>query len=78
MAKKCTWDKVDGRYTCQAKHCLNHLSGGGCKLGKVSLTCDNGECKFNRKVDDFGIYTCSNMDVHLDADGKCLGFKEKS
>jgi len=67
----CTWEKVDGRYVCQAKHCP-HWSSDGCLLGKVSLTCDNNECKWNRVGDNF-VSRCGSMDVHLDADGKCLG-----
>uniref|UniRef100_A0A6M3KSC9 Uncharacterized protein n=1 Tax=viral metagenome TaxID=1070528 RepID=A0A6M3KSC9_9ZZZZ len=72
--QKVTWSKNEGKYTCQATQCLHFLDGGGCKLGKVSLTCDNNECSSNRKVECFGIYICSGMDVHLDANGKCLGF----
>ena len=63
----CTWEKKNGRYVCMAKHCPHWLKGGGCKLGKVGLTCDNEECHWN--ID----HRCQSMDVHLDADGKCLG-----
>lgn len=69
----CTWAKVDGRWVCQAKHCP-HWRPDGCELGKVSLTCDNADCKWNSarfKLDTAG--HCGCMDVHLDADGKCLG-----
>lgn len=41
---------------------------------KVSLSCDNEECKWNIKIADRSpSHACSCMDVHLDADGKCLG-----
>ena len=66
----CTWIKQDGRWVCQAKECI-HWSLEGCKLGKVSLTCDNDDCKWNKKGH------CGCMDVHLDADGKCLGEQAK-
>ena len=72
----CTWKKIEGRWVCQAKQCLHWLEGGGCKLGKVSLTCDNNECKWNKETAP-GLYTCMTMDIHLDAEGKCLGFSEK-
>lgn len=62
----CTWKKEGGRWICQAKKCP-HWTEDGCKLGKVSLTCDNGDCRWN-----FDGH-CRSMDVHLDADGKCLG-----
>ncbi len=65
----CTWEKQDGRWVCLAKECT-HWSDTGCLLGKVSLTCDNDDCKWNTQ----GHCTC--MDVHLDADGKCLGVRE--
>jgi len=68
----CTWKKIDGRYRCMATKCPHRLEGGGCKLGKVSLTCDNKECMYNSH--EAPIYGCLSMDVHLDADGKCLGF----
>jgi len=62
----CTWEKVDGRWVCQAKQC-RHWRPNGCELGKVSLTCDNDDCKWNKEGH------CGSMDVHLDADGRCLG-----
>lgn len=65
----CTWEKREGRYICMAKHCPHWMKGGRCKIGKVTLTCDNGECKWNKE------HFCISMDVHLDADGKCLGYK---
>ena len=65
-----------GRYFCENKHC-GWWSEEGCKLRKVGLTCDNGECKFNVSPIP-GIYQCGCMDVHLDADGKCLGFKKNT
>lgn len=68
----CSWKKVDGRYVCQAKHCP-HWSKYGCLLGKVSLTCDNDDCKWRSEEGN-----CRCMDVHLDADGKCLGFEERT
>ena len=73
-SSECTWEKVDGKYVCQAKMCAHWMKGGFCKLGKVSMTCDNNDCKWNKKIDEFDIYVCQGMDVHLDADGKCLGF----
>jgi hypothetical protein len=72
----CTWKKVDGRWQCQAKQCTHWLEGGKCGIGKVSLTCDNNDCKWNDTI-GHGIYVCQTMDVHLDAEGKCLGFEEK-
>ena len=51
-------------------------TSNGCKLRKVGLTCDNGECKFNVSPRP-GVYQCGCMDVHLDADGKCLGSEFK-
>lgn len=70
----CTWEKVDGRWVCQAKDCL-HWSERGCRLGKVSLSCDNDDCKWNQGGELGG--HCGCMDVHLDADGKCLGEVKK-
>lgn len=67
----CTWEKKDGRYVCMAKHCPHWLKGGSCAIGKVTLSCDNDECKWNTE------HKCACMDVHLDADGKCLGFERK-
>ena len=67
----CTWKKVDGRWICQAKHCP-HWSKEGCKIGKVSLYCDSHDCKWNSEEGH-----CLSMDVHLDADGKCLGYVTK-
>ncbi len=69
-----TWEKLEGRYFCIAEKC-EHWSPQGCLLRKVSLTCDNMECKYNVSP-IAGIYQCRCMDVHLDADGKCLGIKE--
>lgn len=71
-----TWEKVDGRYVCMAKECCHWRDGGGCHLGKISLTCDNMECKWNKKIQP-GTYGCICMDVHLDANGKCYGIEEK-
>lgn len=68
-----TWKKFEGRYFCEAKEC-KQWRPMGCRLRKVSLTCDNNECKFNVSVIP-GTYQCGCMDVHLDADGKCIGFK---
>ena len=62
-----TWEKRRGRYVCVAKHCPHRQENGGCKLGKVSLSCDNEECPWNKDGH------CLSMDVHLDADGRCLG-----
>lgn len=66
----CTWEKKDGRLICQAKHC-HHWREDGCELGKVSLTCDRGDCKWNKNTG-----RCFCMDVHLDADGRCLGYEK--
>ena len=66
----CTWEKVDGRYVCMAKKCP-HWRETGCELGKVTLTCENEECKWNVDMH------CKTMDVYLDADGKCLGMRKK-
>lgn len=63
----CEAEKVDGKWVCQAKKCPHRREGGGCSLGKVSLSCDNDDCRFNVEGH------CLNMNVHLDADGKCLG-----
>lgn len=70
----CSWEKIEGRWVCQAKQCLHWLKGGGCALGKISLTCDNSDCKWNKELVP-GVYGCPSMDIHLDADGKCLGFE---
>lgn len=64
--------KVDGRWVCQAKRCPHRIAGGGCKLGKVTLACENTGCRWNVEVAP-GDRRCMCMDVHLDADGKCLG-----
>jgi len=66
----CTWKKVNGRYMCQAVMC-EHWTEEGCLLGKVSLSCDNDECIYHLEKGNH----CACMDVHLDADGKCLGVK---
>lgn len=71
MATGCTWKKEGGRYICMAKHCP-HWSEGNCLIGKVTLSCDNEDCDWNSK----GNHRCKVMDVHLDADGKCLGIRE--
>ena len=75
MKQKITWKKHDGHYFCEAKEC-KQWGPNGCKLRKVSLTCDNGECKFNVSPMP-GVYQCGCMDVHLDADGKCLSMRKK-
>jgi len=67
--------KIEGRYFCENTHCKK-WSPNGCLLRKVGLTCDNGECRFNVSPIR-GVYQCGCMDVHLDADGKCMGFKCK-
>lgn len=51
--------------------CIHYGKGGTCKLGKVSLTCDNNDCKHNKSLAP-GVYGCQSMDIHLNADGKCL------
>ena len=72
----CTWKKVGGRWMCQAKQCTHWLEDGGCGLGKISLTCDDNNCRWNKELTP-GVYGCQCMDVHLDAGGRCLGFEEK-
>ena len=72
----CTWKKIDGHYQCQAKECKHWLNNGVCQLGKVSLSCDNNECKHNIEVSP-GIYRCAIMDVHLNADGKCISYESR-
>ncbi len=67
-----TWSKQDGRWICQAKTCTHWLNDGGCKLGKISLTCDNNGCEWNKMIAP-GVYGCTCMDVHLDAAGRCFG-----
>ncbi len=66
---ECTWEKKDGRYICMARHCPHWLKGGGCKIGKVSLSCDNEDCELSKDGH------CTSMDIHLDADGRCLGVR---
>ena len=74
----CTWEKKDGRYICMAEHCPHWKEGGGCKLMKVSLSCDNEDCVFNICIAERSpANACRCMDVHLDADGKCLGVQLK-
>ena len=34
MNKMCTWEKVDGRYICQAKQCTHWSTGEFVKLAK--------------------------------------------
>ena len=68
--EKCTWEKKAGRYICIAKHCP-HWHKDGCLIGKVGLSCDNEECVWNND------HRCKGMDVHLDADGKCFGFRRQ-
>jgi hypothetical protein len=67
--------KAFGRYFCENIHCKK-WTPKGCLLRKVGLTCDNNSCYFNVSP-MAGIYQCGCMDVHLDADGKCLGVKER-
>ena len=73
----CTWIKIDGRYICKAKKCKHWLEGGGCELGKSSVTCDNIDCKWNKQIAP-GVYGCISMDIHLDANGKCYGIRRKN
>lgn len=63
--------EVDGRWICQAKRCPHRIEGGGCKLGKCSLSCENTRCRWNTEVSAVD-HRCVCMDVHLDADGRCL------
>lgn len=71
-----TWKRTKGIWVCEAAHCKNCLANGGCRLGKVSLTCDDNECQFNKEIQP-GIYGCISMDIHLNAEGKCLLKKEE-
>ena len=71
----CTWERKDGRWRCTAQKCT-HWTENGCSLGKVSLTCDDNSCLYNRSVAP-GVYACSSMDIHLDAEGHCLGKRQK-
>lgn len=64
-----------GRYFCENEQC-SKWTAKGCLLKKVGLTCDNGECQFNVSPIP-GVYQCGCMDVHLDADGKCLSCIKK-
>lgn len=68
----CTWEKHGGRYICMAKHCP-HWDEGNCLIGKVTLSCDSEDCIWNSPNN----HHCKCMDVHLDADGRCLGFRQK-
>lgn len=68
--------QLDGHWVCQAKRCPHRIASGGCKLGKVSLSCKNTDCWWNIEV-AIGDYRCRCMDIHLDTDGKCLGVKSK-
>ena len=72
---KVTWKKCDGHYFCEAREC-KQWTANGCKLRKVGLICNNGECKFNVSPIP-GIYQCGCMDVFLDNNGHCLGAKIK-
>lgn len=60
--------EVNGRFVCHAKKCPHRVEGGGCKLGKVSLSCDNTSCGWNKEGH------CKCMDVKLDDSGRCLGY----
>ena len=75
MKRSGTFKKANGRYFCEAKEC-KWWTAKGCKLRKVGLTCDNGECKFNVSPIP-GVYQCGCMDVHLDNEGVCLGYRPK-
>lgn len=63
--------KEGGIWVCRAERCPHRLEGGGCELGKVSLTCDNTTCKHNGQIAP-GVYGCRSMDLHLNADGTCV------
>lgn len=69
----CTWEEREGKWICLAKECI-HWAKNGCKLGKVSLSCDNTDCKWHSKT----LSCCVCMDVHLDANGKCMSVQEKA
>lgn len=75
QATKSQVRKEFGKYFCENTHCTKWTKDG-CLLRKVGLTCDNGECWFNISPIP-GVYQCGCMDVHLDANGKCMGFKQK-
>lgn len=74
MVKRHEAVQVDGRWVCQAKKCPHRVEGGGCKLGKVTLSCLNTRCRWNTEVapDD---QRCVCMDIRLDKNGKCLGIR---
>jgi hypothetical protein len=74
--KESIFRKEDGRYFCENTHCLKWTQGG-CLLRKVGLSCDNGECKYNVSPIP-GVYQCGCMDVHLDSNGRCLGYEAKN
>ncbi len=63
--------KIDGKWVCHAKNCPHRRPDGGCLLGKASVSCDNNNCSWNIELAP-GIYGCRAMDVHLDADGRCM------
>ncbi len=63
--------KEDGKWVCHAERCPHRRADGGCGLGKVSLTCDANDCAWNMELAP-GIYGCKAMDVHLDAEGRCV------
>ena len=67
---KITWKKCNGHYFCEAKEC-KQWTPNGCLLRKVGLTCDNRECNLNVSPIP-GVYQCGCMDIHLDADGRCI------
>ncbi len=45
-------------------------------IGKISLSCDNTDCKWNSEIIP-GVYRCKLMDVHQAADGQGLGIGGK-
>lgn len=68
--------KIDGQWVCQAKKCPHRVDGGGCKLGKVSLTCENTYCRWNIEITP-GVHGCKCMSIQLDADGHCVGERRR-
>jgi hypothetical protein len=70
----CEAKKVDGRWVCYAEKCPHRIEGGGCQLNKATVTCDNNDCRWNMELAP-GVYGCRTMDIHLDADGKCLSYQ---
>jgi len=68
--------KEKGKWVCHARKCPHRKPDGGCKLGKISMTCERHDCRWNVLLRK-GVYGCRAMDVHLDADGCCHTREQK-